>query len=352
MKVLVTGATGFIGQHLVRELKRKGYGVRVLLRKDSDTRGLASLDVEKVYGDILDIKTLGPAMHGCGIVFHAAGVFSYWGYSLEQLRVLVVHGTENVLNAAQAAKVKRIVLTSSSVVLGASYKAVSLTEKSPAPKLDDQPPYVLAKAEQEQVAFELAKKLGLQIVAVCPTLVVGGPDFKPTESNRMIVNYLKDPLKATWIGGCNIVSVEDVARGHVLAAVKGISGRRYILGGENLRWSQVHRILSELTGMPGPLVTANQTIAYLGASIQEAVSFFTKAAPAASRAQSIMVGQYYWYEHAPMKRLGYNPMSARQALAEATSWLVTSEHIPASVRSVMKLSNEIYEVRRDSPVKA
>jgi dihydroflavonol-4-reductase len=348
MKVLVTGANGFIGCHLVQELMRKGYSVRALVRKNSDVRSLASLDVEQVHGDVLELESLVPAMRGCNIVFHAAGVFTYWGYTLEQLRVITVKGTENVLRAARKAKVKRVVLTSSSVVLGASYEAIPLKEKTASPKLDDQPPYVLAKAEQEQVAFKVAKKLGLQLVAVLPTLVVGGPDFKPTESNRMIVNYLKDPLKATWIGGCNIASVKDVARGHVLAAEKGISERRYILGGENLRWSQVHRILSELTGMPGPLVTANQTIAYLGASVEEALSFFTKKAPAATRAQSMMVGQYYWYDHTPMKRLGYKPMPARRALAEATSWLVASEHIPASVRSVMKLSDEIYEVRRSS----
>ena len=352
MKVLVTGANGLIGSHLVQELMRKGYSVRALVRKNSDVRSLASLDAEQVHGDVLEMETLVRAMRDCTIVFHAAGVFSYWGFTLEQLKVISVRGTENVLKAAQKAKVKKVVLTSSSVVLGASYDAVPLKEKTPSPNLSEQPPYVLAKAEQEEVAFKLAKKLRLQLVALCPTLVVGGPDFKPTESNRMIVNYLKDPLKATWIGGCNIVSVKDVARGHVIAAEKGISGRRYILGGENLGWSQVHRILSELTGMPGPLVTANQTISYLGAALQEAVSFFTKAPPAATRAQSMMVGQYYWYDHAQMKRLGYKPMPARRALAEAVSWLVASEHIPASVRAVMKLSDEIYEIRRSSDVDA
>ena len=106
------------------------------------------------------------------------------------------------------------------------------------------------------------------------------------------------------------------------------------------------RILSELSGMPGPFFTANYTMAYLGSSFQEAVSLFTKEPPAASRDQSNMVGKYYWYDHSKVKRLGYRPAGARAALAEATSWMVGSEHIPSSVRALMNLSGEVYRVRR------
>ena len=162
----------------------------------------------------------------------------------------------------------------------------------------------------------------------------------------MITNYLQDPLKATWIGGCNIVSVEDVAEGHLLAAEKGEPGTRYLVGSENLNWADVHRMLSGLTGLPGPLMTANHTSSYLAATWYEMVSHFTGEAPLTSRNQAKMVGKYYWYDCNRIHQLGYQPRSALQALAEAVSWLVTSEHISSDLRAQMKLAPEVYAARQ------
>ncbi len=347
MKVLVTGASGFIGSHLIGELLLKGYDVQALVRESSDLTNLTELNPKLFSGDILEPDTLLPAIEGCEIVFHVAAIFAYWGYTPNQLNKVAEQGTLNVMQAAHHAGVKRVVLTSSSVVLDLDGNLLSDSNATTVQTLKDQPDYVHSKIRQLKSARSLGESLGIDLVTVCPTLTVGASDVRLSESNRMIVNYLADPYKSTWIGGCNIVSVRDVARAHILAAEKGIRNSCYLVGSDNLEWADVHRILSELTGLPGPLFTANHTLSYMLATFSELTSLFTKDLPQVTRAQAKMVGHYYWYSDNRLKELGLSPMSSRQALAEAVSWLVTSSHVPASVRSLIQLSDEIYEIRQN-----
>ncbi len=345
MKVLVTGANGLIGCHVVRELLKKRYDVRAFVRETSDLRSLEGLDVELVYGDILKPETLPPAMKDCEVVFHVAAVFAYWGYDETKLKSIAGQGTRNIIEAAARSGVKKIVLTSSSAVLGSGSDALPLDENHTVDREEYLPPYVRAKIEQEEAAFRMAKELGLDLVAVCPTITVGGPDYGLSESNRIIVSYLNDPFKATWPGGCNIVAASDVAMGHVIAGERGVPGQRYLLGSENLEWSQLHQIISDLCGLPGPMVVANHTSSYLAATAYELVSYFTGEAPASTRAQAKMVGRYYWYTHDRIAKLGYSPRPARQSLIEAVSWFVASSHISSSLRADINLSDEIYLFR-------
>lgn len=344
-EVLVTGANGFIGSHLCRALLDKGYRVRAMVRPGSDLRGLAGLDVDFRHGDILQPDAVAAAAGGCSFLFHVAGVFAYSGVSGETLIDEARRGAEHVVQAAQKAGVKRLVLTSSSVTFGASRSRTVIDETKPG-DFDDAPAYVHSKRVQEETAFRLAAQSGLDLVSVHPTLTVGGPDYGLTESNHAIVSYLNDPYKTTWIGGCNIASVGDVAAGHVLAAEKGLPGERYLLGGENLEWREVHRTISELCGLPGPYLTANHTSAYLAAAFHEALAFFTRQRPPSTREQALMAGNYYWYDHSKAAALGYAPATGRAALARAVAWLAASEHISASLRASMQLHPEVYESRQ------
>jgi dihydroflavonol-4-reductase len=210
----------------------------------------------------------------------------------------------------------------------------------------DPVPYVRSKIEQERAAFRKADALGLDLVTACPTICVGPHDYGLTESNAVIINYLKDPFRTTWPGGCNIVAVEDVARGHVLIAERGRPGQRYLLGGENLTWKQIHDTVSNLCGVPGPLMTATHTSSYLAAAFHETLSHFTGKRPLATQDQARMVGRYYWYDHSLAASLGYDPVSGREALIEAVSWLVTSDHVSGALRNTMTLAPDIYESRR------
>lgn len=344
MKAVVTGANGLIGSNLARELVRQGHSVRAVVRPTSDLRSLEGVEVEKRYGDILDTTTLETALKGCDILFHVAAVFSYWKYKPEEIITIAEQGTINIIEAAKRVGIKKIIFTSSSVVFGSTRNATILDEDNTAPE-PNPPPYITAKIVQEKAGFKKAAELGIDCIAVCPTICVGPHDYGLSESNSIIVNYLNDPLKSTWPGGCNIVSVKDVADGHILAAEKGATGESYILGSQNMNWCEIHSMISGLCGVDGPLMTANHTTSYLAATYHELTSMLTGKRPLATRVQAKMVGRYYWYNHQKASAIGFNPMPARSALAGAVSWLAKSDHIHGSLRNNIRLSNEVYAQR-------
>jgi len=345
MRALVTGANGLIGSNLCRELLSRGYEVRAMVRASSDTTHLQGLPVERVCGDILLPDSLSAAVSGCEMVFHTASVFSYWGVESAQLEETAVTGVSNMLSAASRAGVKRFVLTSSSVVFGSSTFSRARDETS-TPDTAYSPPYCTSKLHQERTAVDLARALGLDLVIVNPCITVGPYDTKLSPSNGLILAYLSDPFRVTFPGGCNIVSVRDVAQGHALAAEKGSSYERYLLGSENMEWSLVHRTIAELSGVPAPRVYANHTASYLAASIQEFWAQATKSRPLTTREQAKMVGEFYWYSSAKAIRdLGYAPRPARSALAEAIADLLASSHVSSSLRRSLAPSREVYQAR-------
>lgn len=344
MKALVTGANGLIGANLVRELLDAGYEVRAFVRATSDLRSLAGLDVEIVYGDVLQPETIEAAANGCDVLFHAATIFAYWGHTTDELESTAIKGALNAVESAKRAGVRRLVLTSSAVVLGSSTRP-SVRDENSEMSEKDAPPYDVSKVDQERAAFARAAELGLELVAVCPTVSIGAHDYRLSPSNALIITYLNDPFKLTYPGGCNLVSARDVARGHVLAAEKGVPGERYLLGSENLEWPDIHRAISELCGVPGPFFFANHTGSYLAAATVEAFSWVTRKQPTTTRVQAKMIGRYYWYRHQKAASLGFNPRTVRRALAEAVSWLAASPHVSRELRATLKLSREVYEAR-------
>jgi dihydroflavonol-4-reductase len=205
--------------------------------------------------------------------------------------------------------------------------------------------YTLSKVFQEQAAFKIGERLELDVVAVCPTLVIGAFDYRLSPSNANLVNYLNDPFRSTFIGGCNIVSAGDVAAGHILAAERGKAGCRYVLGSENLTWQDVHALVSDLTGTFGPSVVLNHTASYLAAAAAEASARLTSTRPMVTRDEAKMAGRFYWYSHKRIAGLGYAPVSARQAVAEALAWLMMRSYIADSVMGKLKLAPEVLAAR-------
>ena len=343
--MLVTGATGVVGSNLVRALLKASYKVRVLIRPTSDLRGLQDLDIQLCEGDVLKPASLIAAVKGCSLVFHAAAVFAYWGSSPEDLKELAVSGTRNVLEAARRAGVQRVIVTSSSVVLGSRATPHELDETA---QFEDQDSsaYTLSKVSQEKTVLEMGIDLGLDVVSVCPTLAVGSFDYRLSPSNAVIVNYLNDPFRSTFLGGCNIVSARDVATGHILAAERGIGGHRYILGSQNLTWPETHSLISELSGTFGPSVVLNHTASFLAAAAAEASARFARIKPIVTRDEAKMSARFYWYSHARIAKMGYKPMAARQALAEAIAWVHARSYIADSVAGKLRFVPEVISARR------
>lgn len=345
MRALVTGANGLIGANLLRELLDQGWDVTGFVRASADLLNIAHLPVRLLTGDVLDPDAVRAACERQDVVFHTAVPFSYWGHETAELTRTAVEGSENVLAAAADAGVKRVVMTSSSVTLGAAASPEVRNEAYSAEDDADEPAYVRAKIEQERIALATASRLGLDIVFACPTMSVGAFGAALGPSQGVITSYLADPLRLTWAGGCNIVSVADVAAGHVLLAIRGLPGERYVLGSDNLAWREIHDIVADLAGVAPPRITASAVACMAIAVAEEARARLTGKAPLATRAQARMVGRYYWYSHARAAALGYRPNPARTALAEALAWLSPGPHVSRETRAGMRLHPEVHQAR-------
>jgi dihydroflavonol-4-reductase len=341
---LVTGATGIVGAHLVRALLDAGHTVRVLVRPGSDRRALAGLAVDAREGDVLEPDSVLAAAQGCDWVFHAAAVFAYSGLAAEAQSDLAVRGTRHVVQAARRAGARRVVVTSSSVTLGSTVDPQVRDED--AVFAETQPAaYTVSKLRQEEAAFDTAARVGIDVVAVCPALVIGGHDYRLGPSNANLVNYLNDPFRSTFPGGCNVVGAEDVAQAHLIAARHATAGRRYIAGGENLRWKELHALVSELCGTFGPSLVLNHTATYLAAASAEAAARLAGLRPIVTRDEARMACRFYWYSSARLAELGWTARPARHALAAALAWVIDRGHVGDTVVARLRPGAEVRAAR-------
>ncbi len=338
--MLVTGANGLLGGHLVRELLSEGHQVRVLVRRQSNVTTLEGLDVERVYGDVRDFEAVSAAAHGCVLMFHAAAVFAYWGYSREEMFATAREGALNAVRAAADAGVHRLVLTSSTAVMGGTNEPVPIDESHPYLQ-NETLDYLVTKALEERTALAEATRLGVDMVVVNPSMFMGPYDFRPSTSLLSLITYLADPLKITWAGGINLCHAQDVARGHLLLAKQGKPLERYILAGENLEWSAFHTMLSELAGVSPPRLRVGPRVALAGALVMEAAAKLLGKPPLASRAMAKQVGRYFWYRHDKAAALGFTARSARDTVAQTLGWLLHSSHLSARRRRALKPAPEV-----------
>ncbi|PKB81358.1 MAG: hypothetical protein BZY88_06630 [SAR202 cluster bacterium Io17-Chloro-G9] len=258
MKVLVTGATGFIGGNLSRLLWRRGYQVRALVRPGSNTLTIQDTGIEQVEGDILDRDSLAQAVQGCQAVFHCAAAYTFWSPSPDLIYQTNVKGTENVLGAAEEAGVSKVVYTSTVSTIGLPQETFADglggdlgNEDTPVQAHHLVGAYKKSKYQAEQLALEKARE-GLPVVVVNPTAPVGPWDVKPTPTGKIVLDFINGRIPAYLASGMNLIDVEDVAAGHILAMEKGRPGQRYILGNTNLTLKQLFTMLAEFTGLPVP----------------------------------------------------------------------------------------------------
>ena len=254
MKVLVTGATGFIGGNLARELWRRGDDVRALVRPGSNGLTIEGTGIVPVEGDILDRESVDRAVQGCEAVFHVAAAYTFWSRHPAMVSRTNVQGTVNVLTAAWQAGVSRTVYTSTVSTVGLPKEGLG-DEATPLDPKTLHGHYKRSKLQAEREALAMAVD-GMPVVVVNPTTPVGPWDVKPTPTGRMVLDFLRRRVPAYLKTGMNVVDVADVVEGHILALEKGKPGERYILGNRNVSLKGIFDILSSLTGLPAPRIRA------------------------------------------------------------------------------------------------
>lgn len=250
MKVLVTGSTGFIGGNLARELVKQGYEVRTLVRRGSNIKYLQGLKIEFMEGDLLDQSSLENALSGCEALFHVAAMYTFWSPVPDLIYRTNVQGTENILKAARSKGIKKVVYTSSESTIGID-KCATGNEEGQGHIEHIPSDYKKSKFMAENLAFQMCHD-GLPIVVVNPTTPIGPYDVKPTPTGKIVTDYLNHKMFACVNTGLNMIDVEDVARGHILALEKGRIGERYLLGNKNLTLREIMLILEKITGIKAP----------------------------------------------------------------------------------------------------
>lgn len=246
-RTLVTGGAGFIGSHVVRELLARGRAVRVMVRPGEDTRNLDGLDVERVPGDVTEPASLERAVQGCARVFHLAAIYAIWLPEPRRMFDVNVTGTQNLLFACQRAGVERVVHTSSIAALGLLPDRPS-DEETPFNQVRLANDYVLSKWLSEEVALGFARQ-GLPVVITNPAFPFGARDVGPTPTGKLLLDVVKGRFPGYFEAGFNVVDVEDVARGHLLAEEKGQPGRRYLLSGTNMSMKDFMQLVARVAGV-------------------------------------------------------------------------------------------------------
>jgi dihydroflavonol-4-reductase len=289
MPTLITGATGVIGSSVVRELLRDGQEVRALVRKTSDLRNLQGLKLELCEGDVLDRASLERAIQGCETLHHLAGVYAHWHpRGAEFIRRANVEGTRNVLEAAEQHRVARVIHTSSISAVGFHPDRPSTEADFPVEDEDmRRSPYRHSKVLSEQIAFAFARERGLNLTIVNPASPIGVRDWVPTPTGRTILDFLNGKMPAYVEVGINLIDVEDLALGFLLAQKKGRPGERYILGNHNTTLAGLFKLISEETGLKPPKVKLPAWLIRVLAEIAEPIADRTKRPPVAAIEQAL-----------------------------------------------------------------
>ncbi|MBJ6800516.1 hopanoid-associated sugar epimerase [Geomonas propionica] len=327
MRAFVTGATGFIGASIVRELLKDGWQVRVLVRPGSDRRNLAGLDLELHEGDLSERQSLVKALAGCDLLFHAAADYRLWTRTPQAMYDANVLGTRNILSAALAAGVGKVVYTSSVGTLGNPGDGTPGNEETAVDFVDMVGDYKKSKFLAERAAESYLEK-GLPLVIVNPSTPVGPMDVKPTPTGKIIVDFLNGKMPAYLDTGLNLIDVEACARGHLLAAQKGRIGQKYILGNRNLTLAEIFEMLSALTGLKAPRVKLPYYPILWAAYANHALSLVTRREPLIPLAGVQMARKFMYFDSGKAQaELGLPQTPVEDALERAVKWFKDNGYV-------------------------
>ena len=328
---LVTGATGFVGSAVARALRGRGHRLRLLVRPGSDRRNVAGLGAELVEGDLRDPASLTAAVAGCRFVVHVAADYRLWVPDPAPMLAANVDGTRALLLAAAGAGVERIVYCSSVAALGLVGDGTPGTEDTPVHLDGIVGAYKRSKYLAEQAVRDLVREHAAPVVIVNPSTPVGPRDIKPTPTGKMVLDAAAGRMPAYVDTGLNIVHVDDVAAGHVLALERGRIGEAYILGGHDLGMPEVLAMVDDVMGRPTPRrARLPHGLLWPVALGMEGAARAFGIEPLVTREMLAMAKKRMYFSTAKaVAELGYAPRPARQAVADAVAWFRGAGWLPA-----------------------
>jgi len=320
VRALVTGATGFIGGNVARALLRHGYGVRALVRDVGRAADLKAMGAQLALGDLCDEASLERAVSGCDALLHVGAIYTLWAPEPELVYRTNVRGTRTLLELAGRAGVRRIVFTSSESTLRVPRGGVG-DEEGRRDLRRIAGPYKRSKYLAEQLALDMAGD-GLPLVVVNPTTPVGVGDVKPTPTGGLILDFLNRRMPAFVDTGLNVVDVEDVAEGHVLALEHGRVGERYLLGNENLTMEQLLQRLAGVTGLRAPRLRLPHWLALGLAHADEAAARGLGLGPPRVPLDGVRASMHHRYFDCgkAVRELGMPQTPLDEALRKAVAW--------------------------------
>ena len=327
MATLVTGATGFIGANIVRALLDAGVAVRVLVRPGSDRRNLAGLQVEAVYGDLRDPASLRTALRGCRTLYHAAAYYSLWTPAPADMYAINVEGTSNLLHAALACGIEKVIYTSSVATIGTPADGSPGDETLTLPLAAAVGHYKRSKILAEQRVLALCEA-GLPVVVVNPSAPIGPWDVKPTPTGQIVVDFLRRKMPAYLNTGLNLIDVRDVARGHLLAAQHGKIGERYILGCRNMSLRDILQLLAAISGLPAPRFRIPYGVALAAGYVSEWVAWATHRPPRVPLIGVKMARRpMYFTAQKAVRQLGLPQSPIDEAMRQAVAWFREQQYV-------------------------
>ena len=321
MKTLVTGANGFIGSAVVRLLLDKGQDVRVLVRAESDKRNFDGLELDIVEGNLNDNGALKRAVEGCNSLYHLAADYRLWIPDPENMYKTNVDATRNLMLAAADANVEKIVYTSSVATLGLNDNGTPSDETTSVSIEDMTGHYKRSKYLAEEEVKKLIKERSIPITIVNPSTPVGPRDIKPTPTGRIVLDTIRGRMPAYVDTGLNIVHVDDVANGHLLAMEKGEVGERYILGGENMTLASILEYICISQDMKPPTIQLPHNLVLPIAWFMERIASITGKEPQATVDSVKMSKKKMFFSSEKAKqKLGYQFRSGPEGLKDAINW--------------------------------
>ncbi len=335
MTTLVTGATGFLGSHVARQLVARGDTVRVLVRASSSNRAISDLSLEYVTGDLRDAASLDRAMNGVQRVFHVAGDYRLWARHSKDIYESNVGGTKNVLAAAKRAGVRQLIYTSTVATI--AVERPELPNEFTEAKLEEMiGHYKRSKWMAEQEVLKAAEE-GLPVIVVMPTTPVGPWDWKPTPTGKIILDFLNGRMPGYVETGLNFVGVEECAAGHLLVSEKGKVGERYLLGAENLTLKEVLDTLAKITGLPAPWMKIPHGVALGVAYVGSAFSRLIGKEPGIP-VEGVKIARHKMFVDASRARreLGFEPGPVVAALERAVRWYQANGYVRAARAKKMR----------------